>query len=143
MVYYFKVYTIQLRNSNMLSSLGLDSGFGLKNICVSFQCMLSYSARILSHLIRSGSFFFGPLYRGDIFFDHLLWSIFQLSLHMLHITNHAGPSVLVAIHVLHSRHFLSGIWLLLMMQSLSSVVLSLIYFAVVSPDSQYWMCLDR
>ena len=30
---------------------------------------------------------------------------FQSSLHILHIKNHAGPSVWVAIHVLHSGHF--------------------------------------
>ena len=33
-----------------------------------------------------------PLVRRHLF-DHLLWSIFQSSLHILHITNHAGPSV--------------------------------------------------
>ena len=33
-----------------------------------------------------------PLVRSHLF-DHLLWSIFQSSLHILHITNHAGPSV--------------------------------------------------
>ena len=40
-------------------------------------------------------FFFiiwSPLVRRHLF-DHLLWSIFQSSLHILQITNHAGPSV--------------------------------------------------
>ena len=49
--------------------------------------------------------FWSPLVRRHLF-DHLLRSIFQSSLHILHITNHAGPSVWAVIHVLHSRHFL-------------------------------------
>ena len=49
-------------------------------------------------------FFWSPLVRRHLF-DHLLWSIFQSSLHILHITNHTGPSVWAVIHVLHSRHF--------------------------------------
>ena len=43
---------------------------------------------------------------------HLFWppSMIYISViitHILHITNHAGPSVWAAIHVLHSGHFFS------------------------------------
>ena len=37
-------------------------------------------------------FIWSPLVRRHLF-DHLLWSIFKSSLHILHITNHAEPSV--------------------------------------------------
>ena len=33
-------------------------------------------------------------------FDHFLWSLFQSSLHILHIINHAGPSVWAVIHLI-------------------------------------------
>ena len=47
-------------------------------------------------------FMWSPLVRRHLS-DHFLWSIFQPSLNILHITNHAGPSVwaAAAIHVLH------------------------------------------
>ena len=41
-------------------------------------------------------FMWSPLVKRHLS-DHLLWSIFQSSLHILHITNHVGPSVWAAI----------------------------------------------
>ena len=52
-------------------------------------------------------FMLSPLVRRHL--SDLLRSIFRSTFHILHITNHDGPSVWAAILVLHSRHLLNNI----------------------------------
>ena len=51
--------------------------------------------------------FLFPLVRRHLFWPLSMVYISVIITHILHITNHAGPSVWVAIHALHSGHFFS------------------------------------
>ena len=56
-------------------------------------------------VVYSNRYFFNVVPSSEeTSFSGLLRSIFQSSLHTLHIATHAGPSVWAAIHVLHYSH---------------------------------------
>ena len=62
----------------------------------------------VKNLRLDSCFFWSPLVRRHLFWPPSMVYNSIIIKHILHITNHAGPSVRRAIHVLHSGHFFSS-----------------------------------
>ena len=94
-------YTVKFNslfpNSLQSCPLSFSNNFDLNTRRILVRLLNFVALTEIWSSIQYSFFMWSPLVRRHLS-DHLLWSIFQSSLHILHIINHVGPFVWAATH---------------------------------------------